>query len=127
MCQHSLKKKDFNVFALIFLTIISGGIGNIISGYNRSLSLILNGILVSFKSFIITICANKFFEQNAILKVFLSYTAFGDIIPFLDDLLSLLAVLFLGIHGWNSKYCAEQIKNNLGKKRIGLQTANNRS
>lgn len=64
--EKKLKKKDFNVFALIFLTIISGGIGNIISGYNRSLSLILNGILVWFKSFIIYICANKFFEQNAI-------------------------------------------------------------
>lgn len=64
--QKKIKKRDFKIFALIFITIICGIIGNLISGYSRSTSLILNGILVWFKSFIIYVCANKYFEQVSV-------------------------------------------------------------
>ena len=68
-----IMKHEGKIIFLIFMTIIIGISGNFISDFERPYSLIISGIIVWFKSFIVFICANRYFSKfysgtNGIIK-----------------------------------------------------------
>lgn len=62
--KHAISKKDLSIWGIILLIIIVGLIGNMISGYKRNIVIVLNGIIVWFKSFIVYLTLDSILSRE---------------------------------------------------------------